>query len=112
VDVSIKTPFTEALLRSIAGSSSLAAQYIAKYSPAQSYLWDELAACAWLDRSVITKERVLYMDVDLSHGASYGNTLTWDEKSKPATGVRLVHAQVDLDLAKFTRMFAGLMTAK
>ena len=112
VDVSIKAPFTQALLRSIAGSSSLAAQYIAKYSPAQSYLWDELAACAWLDRSLITKERVLYMDVDLSHGASYGNTLTWDEKSKPGAGVKLVHAQVGLDLAKFTRMFVDLMTAK
>jgi inosine-uridine nucleoside N-ribohydrolase len=112
VDVSIKAPFTESILQSIARSSSPAAQYVAKYSPARSYLWDELTACAWLDRSLITKERALYMDVDLSHGAGYGNTLTWDEKSKPSTGVRLVHAQVDLDLMKFTRMFVTLITAK
>ena len=31
----------------------------------------ELAACAWLDPSIISKERQLYMDVDLSHGPSY-----------------------------------------
>ena len=32
------------------------------------------------------------------------------EKTKPATGVRQVHAQVDLDLAKFTKMFTELMS--
>jgi len=112
VDVSIKAPFTQSLLKTISRSSGRAAQYVAKYSPATSYLWDELAACAWLDRSLITKERVLYMDVDLSHGPSYGNTLTWDEKSKPATGVQLVHAQVDLNLARFTAMFVNLLTVK
>ncbi len=51
------------------------------------------------------------MDVDLSHGPSYGHTLSWSEKLQPATGVRLVHAQVDLDLPKFTRMFVDLMSA-
>jgi hypothetical protein len=30
---------------------------------------------------------------------------------KPATGVRLVHAQIDLDLARFQKMFVDLMTA-
>lgn len=51
------------------------------------------------------------MDVDLSHGPSYGHTLTWAEKLKPATNVRLVHAQVDVDLPKFTKMFVDLMSA-
>jgi hypothetical protein len=31
---------------------------------------------------------------------------------KPATGVRLVHAQVDLDLPRFQKMFVDLMTGK
>jgi purine nucleosidase len=109
VDVSIKAPFTKAMLDQIARSKSATAQYIAKYSEDRSYLWDELAACAWIDPGIITKERQLYMDVDVSHGASYGDTLTWDEKSKPA-GARLVHAQLDLDLAKFTKMFVDLMS--
>jgi hypothetical protein len=50
------------------------------------------------------------MDIDLSHGPSYGNTLTWTEQFKPATGVRLVHAQLDLDLPRFQRMFVDLMS--
>jgi purine nucleosidase len=110
VDVSIKAPFTQKIINDIAPSKSPAAQYIAKYSEAGFYLWDELAACSWIDPSIITKERLVYMDVDLSHGPSYGDTLTWSEKTKPATGVREVHAQLDLDLAKFTKMFVDLMS--
>jgi purine nucleosidase len=111
VDVSIKAMFTQQMFDAISRSSSPAAQYIAKFARERYYLWDELAACAWLDPSVITKIRKVYMDVDLSHGPSYGHTLTWAEKLKPATDVRLVHAQVDLDLPKFTKMFVDLMSA-
>ncbi|MDR3739502.1 MAG: nucleoside hydrolase [Terracidiphilus sp.] len=109
VDVSIKAPFTQAMLDEIAKSSSPTARYIAAWSQDRYYLWDELAACAWLDPSIITKENVVYMDVNLDHGVTYGDTLTWNEKLKPASGVRLVHAQVDLDLPKFQREFVELM---
>jgi inosine-uridine nucleoside N-ribohydrolase len=111
VDVSIKALFTQAMLDAITKSPQPAAQYIAKYSQDRYYLWDELTACAWLDPSIITKERQVYMDIDLSHGPSYGNTLTWTEELKPQTGVRLVHAQTDLDLPKFEKMFVELMSA-
>jgi purine nucleosidase len=111
VDVSIKAMFTREMFDAISRSSSPAAQYIAKFARERYYMWDELAASAWLDPSVITKIREVYMDVDLSHGPSYGHTLTWAEKLKPATGVRLVHAQVDLDLPKFTKIFVDLMSA-
>jgi purine nucleosidase len=111
VDISIKAMFTQQMLDAIANSPSPSAQYIAKYSQDRYYLWDELTACAWLDPSIITKERQLYMDIDISHGPSYGNTLTWNEKLKPTTDVQLVHAQTDLDLPKFTKMFVDLMSA-
>ena len=115
VDVSIKAPFTEKMLneighKGIGGAQSPAAKYVAAWSQDRYYLWDELAACAWLDPTLITKEKLLYMDVDLSHGPSYGDTLTWTENFKPATGVRLVHAQVDVDLPRFQKMFVELMT--
>ncbi len=109
VDVSIKAPFTQKMLDDIAKSSSPTAKYIAAWSQDRYYLWDELTACAWLDPSLITKQEAIYMDVDLSHGPSYGDTLTWTDKVKPATGVRLVHAQLDLDLLKFQQMFVELM---
>jgi purine nucleosidase len=111
VDVSIKAMFTQAMLDEIAKSPNPAARYIAKYSQERYYLWDELAACAWLDPSIITKVRALYMDVDVSHGPAYGETLTWSEALKPAVDLQLVQAQVDLDLPKFTKMFVDLMSA-
>jgi len=111
VDVSIKASFTQAMVDAIARSKNPAAQYVTRYSTERGYMWDELAACAWLDPGIITRERVLYMDVDLSRGPGYGDTLTWGEKSKPASDPQLVHAQVDLDLARFTRMFVELVSA-
>jgi purine nucleosidase len=111
VDVSIKAMFTEQMLTAIAKSPHPAAQYIARYSQERYYLWDELAACAWLEPGIITKERQLYMDVDVSHGPAYGETLTWSEELKPAIDLQLVHAQVDVDLPRFTRLFVELMSA-
>jgi purine nucleosidase len=110
VDVSIQAPFTQAIVDQISRSRSPAARYIAAWSQDRFYMWDELAACAWLDPSIITKEKQVYMDVDLSHGPNYGNTLTWSDAMRPAIDVRKVHAQLDLDLAKFTREFVELMT--
>jgi purine nucleosidase len=109
-DVSLKTPFSKEMLDTISKSSAPAARYIAAWSQNRYYMWDELAACAWIEPSLITKEKQVYMDVDLSHGANYGDTLTWDEKFKPETGVRRVHAQMDVDLPRFQKMFVELMT--
>ena len=110
VDVSIKAPFTKKMLDEISQSASPTARYIAAWSQDRYYMWDELAACAWLDPTLITKDEQVYMDIDLSRGPTYGDTLTWTEKLKPATDVRLVHAQTDLDLRRFQRMFVDLMT--
>jgi inosine-uridine nucleoside N-ribohydrolase len=109
VDVSIKAPFTQNMLDAIAQSQTPAARYIAAWSQDRYYMWDELAACAWLEPKLITKEKLLYMDVDLSRGPGYGDTLTWTEELKPATGVRQVHAQIDLDLPRFQKMFIDLI---
>jgi len=110
VDVSIKAMFTQAMLDDISKSPNPAARYIAKYSAERYYLWDELAACAWLDPSIITRQQTLYMDVDVSHGPAYGETLTWSEVLKPKVDLQRVHAQLDLDLPKFSRMFVDLMS--
>jgi inosine-uridine nucleoside N-ribohydrolase len=111
VDVSIKTLFTEQMLAAISKSPNPAAQYIAKYSQERYYLWDELAACAWLDPSLITRRSDLYMDVDVDHGPAYGETLTWSATLRPTVELQLVHAQLDLDVARFTRLFVELMSA-
>ncbi len=109
VDVSLKAMFTQEMIDAIAKSANPGAQYIAKFSQERYYMWDELASCAWLDPSIITKERVEYMDVNIDHGVNYGDTLTWTEKLKPNEDVKLVHAQLDVNLPKFTKMFEELM---
>ena len=74
-------------------------------------MWDELAAAAWIEPALITKREMRFMDVDLDRGAGYGNTLTWTEKDKPKLDVQAVEIQLDLDTAKFYRMFVILMSA-
>jgi purine nucleosidase len=109
VDISVKTRFTKALIEQIAKADTPSAQYIAKYSD-EEYLWDELAAAAWLDPSIITKEVQLYMDIDISHTASYGNTLVWMPGDQPGMGEQLVHVQTDLNLDKFHKMLIELLS--
>ena len=43
-------------------------------------------------------------------GLGYGDTLTWTDKLKPATGVCVVHAQLDLDRPRFQNTFVELMS--
>ena len=92
-------------------STSPTARYIAAWSQDRYYLWDELAACAWLDPTLITKEKLDLHGrrpeprTELTATRSHG-----PRNLKPATGVRLVHAQLDLDLPRFQQMFVDLMT--
>ncbi|MGH9344250.1 MAG: nucleoside hydrolase [Terriglobia bacterium] len=111
VDVSIQTRLTQEMLNQIARVQTPVAQYLARYAHAgKSYMWDELAAAAWLAPSIITEEKRLYMDVDVDHGAGYGNTLTWTRVNRPATGLPPVHVQFKLNVAKFDQFFVHLMT--
>lgn len=113
VDISLKTHFTPELLAGIAKSPQPAAQYLSKYTGTEFYyMWDELAACAWLDPAIVTKQEMLFVDVDLTRGPNYGDTLTWDAAHKPARAdLRAVHVQRDLDSARFYRFFTRLMQA-
>ncbi len=114
VDISVKTRLTADLINRIKAGDAPAARYIGQYARLRgnyNYLWDELAAAAWLDPSVITKKETLFMDVDLDRGAGYGNTLSWTEQDKPKIEVQPVEVQVDLDLDKFYKMFVDLLAA-
>jgi purine nucleosidase len=113
-DISIKTHVTPAMMKQIEASGTPLARYVAHfamYDPGADIMWDELAAAAWIDPTLITKKEILYMEVDLDRGAGYGNTLTWTEHDKPRLVAQPVEVQVDLDLERFYKMFIGLMTA-
>ena len=114
VDISIKTHLTPQMIKQIAASGTPLARYVARFfqtGQGGEYMWDELAAAAWIDPSLITRRETRYMSVDLDRGAGYGNTLTWTEKDKPEIPLQPVEIQVDLDAEKFYRMFVSLMSA-
>jgi inosine-uridine nucleoside N-ribohydrolase len=112
VDISVKTAMTRKLLDRIKAADTPAARYISQYTVVRkySYLWDELAAAAWLDPSIITKKETRFMDVDLDRGANYGNVLTWAAEDRPKVEARPVEIQVDLDTQKFYKMIADLLS--
>lgn len=114
VDISVKTHMTAAMVKQIEAARTPVARYLAKYAiltpPGAEIMWDELAAAAWIDPSIITKTQTRWMSVDLDRGAGYGNTLTWSPDEKFHPDAQPVEIQLDLDADKFYRMFVGLMT--
>ena len=113
VDISVKTQLTKDLIDKVGAGDSPAAKYIGQYSKLYgeyNYLWDELAAGAWLDPSIITKKETRYMDIDLDRGAGYGNILTWTDQVKPKIDVQPVEVQMDLDTERFYKQFVDLLT--
>jgi inosine-uridine nucleoside N-ribohydrolase len=114
VDISVKTRLSSELLARIKAGTSPAANYIGKYARLRgeyNYLWDELASLAWLDPTLITKKETRFLDIDLSHGPNYGNTLSWSEHDKPALAGPPVEIQVDLDAERFYKLFVDLLTS-
>jgi inosine-uridine nucleoside N-ribohydrolase len=113
VDISLKTKLTGEMLEQLRKSNAPAGRYVGTYTKLRGfdYLWDEMAALAWLDSSVITKTETRYMDVDLDRGAGYGNTLTWSDKDKPSVRLQRVEIQDEYDREQFYKIFVELLTS-
>ena len=114
VDISVKTRFTQELVDRVKMADSPAAQYVGKYTRLHgqyNYLWDELAAVAWLDPSLITAKDTRYLDVNLNHGAAYGDTLSWSKDDRPKIVGLPVEVQDDVDTQKFYKEFVELLSA-
>jgi purine nucleosidase len=114
VDISVKTRMTVELINRVKAGNSPAARYISQYTHLHgdyNYLWDELAAAAWLDPSLITIKETRFMDVNLDKGYSYGDTITWADWDKPKIELQPVEVQDDLNTEKFYKMFVDLLTA-
>jgi inosine-uridine nucleoside N-ribohydrolase len=113
-DISITTRFSPEMVKRIGASGTALAKYIVRFyqsGDSNVYMWDELAAAAWLDPSIIAKQETRYLSVDINHGAGYGNTITWTDRDKPKNAGPPVTIQVDLDREKFYGIFVRLMSA-
>jgi len=114
VDISVKTRMTQELIDQVKSHDSAAARYVGTYTRIRgkyNYLWDELAALAWLDPSLITSMETRYLDIELNHGAGYGDTLSWTEQDKPKVVGSPTEIQADLDTKKFYQEFVDLLSA-
>lgn len=109
IDISIKTHLSPEIQAAIAKADTPVAQYLTKFSQ-QGYMWDELSAAALLDPSIITRSEEMYVDVDVSHGPDYGETLFWSRATKVPSSERLATVQFDLDTQKFYDLYIKLMT--
>jgi purine nucleosidase len=112
VDASLETNLNEEMLSDWAKLNTPAARYLVKLTKIRKgYLWDELAAAAWLDPTIVKRERHVYMDVNIMHGPTYGDTLIWDDKDKPAIPLQKVDAQVDIDFPKLQKSLHTLLAS-
>ncbi len=113
IDASLQTSKV-GTLKNLANSSSPAARYLVQYArhdDAAQYAWDELAAATWLDPALTVHARDVYLDVNLDHGPTYGDVLTWSDTDKPAITLQKVHAQVDIDAPRLERDLTALFSA-
>lgn len=109
VDPTTKTFFSPEVIRQIAASSVPVARYVSKY--VEGYpMWDELAMAVWLDPSIVTRRESLAVDVDVDHGAGYGNTLSWPASQGPGIGEREVGVVFDVDVAKLNALVVDRLT--
>lgn len=113
-DISIKARFSPAMMKRVEAAGTPLARYTARfYTPGDGndYMWDELAAAAWIDPTLITKRETRFMSVDIDHGAGYGNTLTWTARDELKVTTQPVEIQVDLDAERLYDMFIRLISA-
>ncbi|WP_111747667.1 nucleoside hydrolase [Salinisphaera orenii] len=112
VDIALQSRYTDKMQAKIAQSDSPVARYLSKYDTERHYMWDEVAALAWLHPNLVTQTRKLYLDADMSHGSSYGDTLAWTQENQPDThDGPLATVQMGLDHKAFDKTFIKLMTA-
>jgi inosine-uridine nucleoside N-ribohydrolase len=111
VDPTTRTLLTPELIAKIGAADTPVARYVAKY--AESFpLWDELGAAVWLDPTLITQTKRIAVDVDIDHGAGYGNTLGWPAGNGPGLGEQDVEVVFEVNVEKLNRLVVDLLTSR
>ncbi len=107
-DVTTAVKMTREIADRIGKSGSPVARYVQSYTRVGQPFWDEIAAAVAVDKTLITKEVVARMDVDLLPGATYGQAQVWSQAQAPADGVGLVHIVLGIDAPRFVATFTAL----
>lgn len=109
IDISVKTTVNPAVKAAIAKADTPVARYLTEYS-VESFMWDELSAAAMIDPSIVTGQKELYVDIDVDHGPSYGETLFWEPGTELPPYERKATVQFDVNTTKLYDLYIKLMT--
>lgn len=109
IDISVKTTVNPAVKAAIAKADTPVAKYLTAYA-VESFMWDELSAAAMIDPSIVTRQKEMYVDIDVDHGPSYGQTLFWDTSAEVPLYERKATVQFDVDTKKLYDLYVELMT--
>jgi purine nucleosidase len=109
VDPTTTTFFSDSLFKQLERGHARFDSYLFKYRQ-NLPMWDELAAAAWLDPTLVTSSVVEAVDVDTSFTAGYGNMLSWPLGHGPGLGEQNVMIVQGVDVTRFERLTLDLLT--
>ena len=104
VDPSTETEFRPDLIEELTRADTALTDAVERFVVPGLPMWDELSIAVWLDPTLIEVSEPLYIDVDTSFTAGYGNTLSWTEDHRPGLGEREQTVVRDIRLEPFERM--------
>jgi inosine-uridine nucleoside N-ribohydrolase len=96
---------TPELATRIGKAGTPVARYFDTYARRGQPMWDEIVSAVAVDRTLVTDEIVVRMDVDLLPGPAYGQAQIWNEQFAPKAGEREVHLVRAIDTARFLATF-------
>jgi purine nucleosidase len=109
IDISVKTKVNPAVKTAIAKANTPIARYLTEYA-VDSFMWDELSAAAMIDPAIVTSQKELYVDIDVEHGPSYGETLFWAPETELPPYEHKATVQFDVNVQKLYDLYIKLMT--
>jgi inosine-uridine nucleoside N-ribohydrolase len=106
-DVTTPVKMTAEIAAEIGKSGTPTAKYVQTYARIGQPFWDEITVAVALDDSLIKKEVVTRMDVDLLPGPTYGQAQVWSDDMAPNQGEQTVHLVQEIDVARFLSRFTA-----
>ena len=109
VDPSTATQLTSELLERLASAARPGiGAVLAKWEPGFP-LWDEIAAAAWLDPTLVTEQDKLFIDFNTQFSASYGDMLSWRAGYQPGLGEQPADVVRSIDAKRMEVLMVKLM---
>jgi len=101
--------FSDEVIQQIGQVKTPLSEYVTKYAEKGVPLWDELTVGIYLDPTLITNQKEVLMDVDVSHGPGYGSARIYANSVAPRLGERKVNIVLDVDAKRFVKTFIKAM---